>query len=171
MESFGSIVTLAVIVIVAVLLLRASFTVVPRDMNWTVERFGRFSRLLKPGINFVAPFIDRIGARHDMRQATLDVPPQRATTKDNATVEAGAVLGYQIADAVKATYEVADLKVALAQLAGTVMKSVIGTHPIAALSTDRATINTTLQQQVAPAAEAWGVTVSSLELRGIALPD
>jgi len=171
MESFGSIITLAIVVILAILMLRASLTVVPRDSNWTVERFGRFNRLLRPGVHFVAPVIDRVGARLDMRETALDVPPQRVTTQDNATIEAGAVLGYRIADAVKATYEVADLKTALVQLVGTAMKSVLGAHAIAELATDRAAINAALKQQVAPAAEAWGVTVSTVELRGIVLPD
>lgn len=171
MESFGSIITLAIVVIVAILMVRASLTVVPRDSNWTVERFGRFNRLLRPGLHFVAPLIDRVGARLDMRETTLDVAAQRVTTRDNAMVDAGAVVGYRIVDAVKATYEVADLKVALVQLVGTSMKSVIGTHPIAALATERAAINAALKQQVGPAAEAWGVAVSNLELRGIVLPD
>ncbi|HKU98534.1 MAG TPA: paraslipin [Vineibacter sp.] len=171
MESFGSIIFVAIVVIVAILMLRASLTVVPRDSNWTVERFGRFHRLLRPGFHFVAPLIDRVGARLDMRETALDVPPQRAMTEDNAAVEAGAVLGYRIVDAVKATYDVADLKAALVQLVGTAMTRVIRTRPIAALATDRAAINAALIQQVAPAAEAWGVAVSTLDLRGIALPD
>ncbi|HEX2885108.1 paraslipin [Vineibacter terrae] len=162
---------IAVIVVLAVVLLRASFTKVPREANWTVERLGRFNRVLTPGFHFIVPVVERIGARLDMRETALDMPPQRAMTRDNAAVEAGAVLGYRIVDAVKATYEVADLQSALIQLVGTHMRDVTATRTIAELATDRAAVNAALLQGVEPAADALGVQVSRLELKGIMLPD
>ncbi len=114
---------IAVIVVLAVVLLRASFTKVPREANWTVERLGRFNRVLTPGLHFVVPV------------------------------------------------EVADLQPALIQLVGTHMRDVIATRTISELATDRAAVNAALLQGVEPAADAWGVQVSRLELKGIVLPD
>ena len=101
------------IVVLIILVLIAGVKTVPQGYNYTIQRFGRFTRTLKPGLNIIVPFIDRIGWKMNMTEQVLDVPTQEVITRDNATVSADGITFYQIIDAPRAAYEVTGLQNAL----------------------------------------------------------
>ena len=107
---FGFDIALAVLAFLVILVIVAGVKQVPQGYNYTVERFGRFTKTLKPGLNIIVPFIDRIGAKLNMMEQVLDVPTQEVITKDNATISADGVTFFQILDAARAAYEVRDLE-------------------------------------------------------------
>jgi len=106
--------SVAIIIVIAALVLAFSaIKIVPQGRQFTAERFGRYTRTLKPGISFLVPFVDRIGRRMSMMETVLDVPRQDVITKDNAVVSVDAVVFIQIIDAAKAAYEVENLRLAI----------------------------------------------------------
>ena len=106
---FGFDVFAIVIVALAILTLFAGVKTVPQGYNWTVERFGRYTRTLVPGLNLIVPFFDRIGRKMNMMEQVIDIPQQEVITKDNATVTVDGVAFFQVFDAAKASYEVAPI--------------------------------------------------------------
>jgi regulator of protease activity HflC (stomatin/prohibitin superfamily) len=88
-----------VIVVVAILLVFMGVKSVPQGREWTVERFGRYTKTLRPGLNLLFPFVDRVGAKVNMMEQVLDVPTQEVITKDNAMVSVDGVVFYQVLDA------------------------------------------------------------------------
>ncbi|HMN86002.1 MAG TPA: SPFH domain-containing protein, partial [Bauldia sp.] len=114
------------IVVVAILTLFAGVKTVPQGYAYTVERFGRYTRTLKPGLSLIVPFIDRIGAKVNMMEQVLDVPTQEVITRDNATVSADGITFYQVLDAARSAYEVKGLQTALLAITMTNTRTVIG---------------------------------------------
>src|SRR3982751_2218668 len=105
-----------VLVALAVLILFAGVKSVPQGREWTVERFGRYTHTLRPGLNVIIPFVDRIGAKLNMMETVLDVPTQGVITRDNAMVSVDGVVFYQVLEAAKAAYEVTNLELAILNL-------------------------------------------------------
>ncbi|HVZ10276.1 SPFH domain-containing protein [Rhodopila sp.] len=159
-----------VILILVVVTLFAGVKTVPQGQIWTVERFGAFTRLLSPGLNFVMPYIDRIGRRMNVQEQVVDIPEQSVITRDNATVAVDGIIYYRVMEPEKAAYQVANLDRALTTLAMTNIRAVIGEMELDATLSSRERINSSLLETLDGATAPWGVKVSRVEIRKIEPP-
>ncbi len=158
------------ILILVVTTIFAGAKSVPQGNIWTVERFGAYTRSLQPGLNFVMPYVDRIGRRLNVQEQVLDIPEQTVITGDNATVAADGVIYFRVMEAEKAAYQVQNLPMALTTLAMTNIRAVIGEMQLDAALSSRERINTQLLTILDGATHPWGVKVSRVEIRKIEPP-
>jgi len=158
------------IVFLAILTVALGVKTVPQGYNWTVERFGRYTRMLQPGLNLVVPFADRIGRKMNVMEQAIDVPEQEVITKDNATVTVDGIAFLQVFDAAKASYEISSLEQAIVKLTMTNIRSVMGAMDLDQMLSHRDEINERLLRVVDAAVSPWGIKVNRIEIKDIVPP-
>ncbi|MBL1437281.1 MAG: SPFH/Band 7/PHB domain protein [Rhodobacteraceae bacterium] len=158
------------LLVFAIILIWMTVKTVPQGEEWTVERFGRYTRTLMPGLRFLVPMVDKVGAKVNMMETVLDIHSQEVITKDNVMVVADAIAFYQVVDAAQASYEVRDLERALRNLSMTNIRAVLGSMDLDESLSNRDTINTRLLGVIDDASHSWGVKVTRVEIKDLAPP-
>ncbi|MDQ3789737.1 MAG: SPFH/Band 7/PHB domain protein [Actinomycetota bacterium] len=167
--SAALVVTILVVLLVVFTVFRA-VRIVPQARARNVERLGRYSRTLTPGLNFVIPFIDRVYPALDLREQVVSFRPQPVITEDNLVVEIDTVLYFQITDPRAAAYEIASYLQAVEQLTVTTLRNVVGSMDLEKTLTSRDTINSQLRGVLDDATGRWGIRVNRVEIKAIDPP-
>ena len=159
-----------IIVVIAVLFIARSVKVVPQQNAWVVERLGKYSNTLAPGLNFLVPFVDRVAYKHSLKEIPLDVPSQVCITRDNTQLQVDGILYFQVTDPMRASYGSSNYVNAVTQLAQTTLRSVIGKLELDKTFEEREMINAKVVEAIDEAALNWGVKVLRYEIKDLTPP-
>lgn len=165
----GLMAALFLFVIAAIFAIKA-IKVIPQQNAWVIERFGKFHKVLNPGLNFIIPFIDRVAYKHSLKEVPLDTPSQICITRDNTQLSVDGVLFFQVTDPQRASYGTSNYLVAITQLAQTTLRSVIGRMELDKTFEERDIINNQVVAAIDEAAMNWGVKVLRYEIKDLTPP-
>jgi len=164
MEALNIVIILAIGLIVT---LYKGINIVPQGEEWVVERLGKFSRTLSPGLNIIVPYIEAVRQRITTRDIILDIPQQEVITRDNAVILTNAVTFIRVTNPRDALYGIEDFRLAIQQLVMTTLRSILGEMSLDEALSNRDSIKTRLKDQIVDDVADWGVTVKSVEIQDI----
>jgi regulator of protease activity HflC (stomatin/prohibitin superfamily) len=170
MESYVALAVIGVLALLVLVVLAKTVRIVPQARAGIVERLGRYSRTLGPGITLLVPFVDRLRPLIDLREQVVSFAPQPVITSDNLVVSIDTVLYFQVTDAKAATYEIANYIHGVEQLTVTTLRNVVGSFDLEKTLTSREEINTALRGVLDEATGKWGIRVNRVELKAIEPP-
>jgi regulator of protease activity HflC (stomatin/prohibitin superfamily) len=170
MESSFSLWVAVVIAVVAAIFIVQTYKIVPQQNAWVVERLGKYDRTLKPGLEFVTPFLERVAYKHSLKEVPLDVPSQVCITRDNTQLQVDGIIYFQVTDPMRASYGSSNYVFAITQLAQTLLRSVIGKMELDKTFEERDSINASVVNALDEAAQNWGVKVLRYEIKDLTPP-